>query len=275
MKDKPLVSVIIPIYNAELYIVQAIESILLQTLKNFELLLINDASTDNSLQIIKSFKKKDKRIKIINNKTNVQMAESLNLGIEKAKSEIIARMDQDDIAFINRLEVQYDFLQLHPEVAIVGNDIVIIDKDETIIGTRTYHTTSDELKKTMFRYSPFAHPTVMFRKDSYQKIGGYDATKYPCEDIDFWFRLGREYEFASIARPLLKYRLITTSSSHNNVLKTEIMGFKIKINAIKNYGYKPSIYDIVYNIAQFVTAWFMPAGNRIGLYNLLRSKKII
>lgn len=273
--NKPLVSVVISIYNAETYIAQAIESILSQTLQNFELILIDDASTDNTLQIINSFKKKDKRIKVIRNKKNLHMAESLNLAIDQAKSDIIARMDQDDISLPKRLEIQYEFLKSHPDIAIVGNDIIVIDERNTTVGKRIYPITSDQLKKIMFRYSPFAHPTVMFRKDAYLKTGRYDGTKYPCEDIDFWFRLGRKYKFASIPMPLLKYRLIPTSSSHNNVLRTEIMGFIIKINAIKKYGYKPTFYDIVYNILQFATAWFMPTDSRIQLYNLLRSKKII
>lgn len=275
MKDKPLVSVIIPIYNAQDYIAEAIESVLSQTLKDFELILVNDASTDDTLSIANSFKKKDKRIRVINNKKNLQMAESLNLGIREAKADLIARMDQDDISLSERLETQYNFLKTHPDVAIVGNDISIIDEKGKTIGKRTYPTTSSGLKYIMFRYSPFAHPTVMFRKLAYQKVKGYDPKTYPCDDIDFWFRLGKKYEFGSIPRILFKYRLTISSSSHNNVLKTEIMGFKIKIRAIKTYGYKPTLFDIIYNIMQFITAWLMPTRQRILLYNLLRGRKII
>lgn len=275
MIHKPLVSVILPVYNAKQYLAEAIESVLSQTLKDFELILINDASTDNTLAITNSFKKRDRRIRVINNKKNLQMAESLNLGIREAKADLIARMDQDDISLPERLEIQYKFLQSYPDVAIVGNDISIIDEKGKIIGKRTYPTTSSSLKYIMFRYSPFAHPTVMFRKLAYQKVKGYDPKTYPCDDIDFWFRLGKQYKFASIPRILFKYRLTIRSSSHNNVLKTEIMGFKIKIRAIKTYGYKPTLFDIIYNIMQFITAWFMPTRQRILLYNFLRSRKII
>ena len=275
MRYKPLVSVILPVYNAQKYLAEAIESILSQTLKDFELILINDASTDNTLTIINSFKKKDKRIRVIHNKKNLLMAQSLNLGIKKAKADLIARMDQDDISLPERLEIQYKFLKSHPDIAIVGNDIFIIDEKGNIIGKRTYPITSSGLKYIMFRYSPFAHPTVMFLKLAYQKVKGYDPETYPCDDIDFWFRLGKEYKFASIPKRLFKYRLTITSSSHNNVLKTEVMGFKIKLKAIKKYKYKPTVFDIIYNIIQFVTAWFMPTRQRIFLYNFLRSRKII
>lgn len=274
-KDKPLVSVVMPIYNAEKYLTQAIESILSQTLENFELILINDASTDKTLQIIRKYKKRDNRIRIINNKKNLQMAQSLNLAISKAESDLIARMDQDDISFPNRLEVQYDFMNSHPSVAIVGNNIIIINEKNKVIGKRTYPTTSNGLKKILFRYSAFAHPTVMFRKSAFQKVKGYNQEKHPCEDIDLWFRLGKKYEFASIPSFLLKYRVSLVSGSHKNLKNTEIIGLKIKIEAIKKYGYKPVLYDVIYNILQFVTLWFMPFAARIRLYNLLRGRNLI
>lgn len=274
-KNKLLVSVVMPIYNAERYLTQAIDSILSQTLENFELILINDASTDKTLQIINKFKKKDKRIRIINNKKNLQMAESLNLAIDQADSDIIARMDQDDISLPNRLKVQYAFMQSHPNVAIVGNDVLIINENGKVISKRTYPTVSNHLKETMFRYSAFAHPTVMFRKHAFQKVKGYDPKKHPCEDIDLWFRLGRESQFASIPSFLLKYRLSFISGSHQNLKKTEIIGLKIKIDAIKKYGYKPTLYDIIYNILQFATLWFMPFVARIKFYNILRSRNLI
>ncbi len=274
-KNKPLVSVVMPIYNAEPYLVQAIKSILLQTLENFELILINDASTDKTLQLIHKFQKKDRRIRLINNKKNLQMAKSLNIAINRTRSDIIARMDQDDIALPDRLKVQYAFLQNHPNVAIVGNDIIIIDEHDKVIGKRTYPTTSKDLKKILFRYSPFAHPTVMFRKYAFKKVGEYNLEKHPCEDIDLWFRLGKEYEFASIPNFLFKYRVSIKSGSHQNLKNTEILGFKIKIEAIKKYGYKPIFHDIIYIILQFATLWFMPFGARIRLYNLLRGRNLI
>lgn len=264
-----------PVYNAERFLHIAIKSILNQTLKNFELIIINDASSDKTLQIIYKFKKKDKRIRLINNKKNIQMSKSINLGISKAKADFIARMDQDDIALPNRFDIQYSFLKSHPNIAIVGSDIITINDSGDSIGKRTYPTTSKELKEVMFRYSPFAHPAVMFRRKVFAELGGFDPQMVPCEDTDFWFRLGEDYEFASIPFFLLKYRITSTSLSHQNVKNTEIVGFRIKINAMNKYGYKPSLYDIIYNILQFATAWFMPLGTRIRFYNFLRSRNLI
>lgn len=274
-KDKPLVSVVMSVYNTERYLAQAIKSILSQTIENFEFIIVNNGSTDKTSQIIYKFQKNDKRIKLIKNKKKLQIGTSLNNAIDQAKSDIIARMDPDDIAFPNRLQVQYTFLQHHSNVAIVGNDIILIDEYGKVIGKRTYPISSKGLKKILFRYSAFAHPTVMFRKQLFKKVGGYNPNKHPCEDIDLWFRLGKDYTFASIPIFLLKYRVLINSSSHQNLTHTEFLGLKIKIEAIRKYGYRPALYDIIYIILQFVTLWFMPFAARIRLYNSLRGKNLI
>lgn len=272
---KPLVSVVMPVFNAELFVARAIESIQQQTLKDYEFIIIDDASFDKTAMIVKQYAKKDPRIRFYRNKRNLQHARTLNICVKLAKTDYIARMDADDISLARRLETQFMFLQRNPRVAIVGNDILIIDLEGKIIGKRTYPPTSAQLKRIMFLYSPFAHPTVMFRKKIFQKLGGYDPKMAPCEDIELWFRLGKENEFASIQRILLKYRLYFSSVSHHSVQKTELLGFKIKLRAVKEYGYRPSRYDIFYNMLQFLTLWVMPNKMRIDLYNFLRGRKII
>ncbi|MCL4415426.1 MAG: glycosyltransferase, partial [Actinobacteria bacterium] len=155
----------------EHFIGQAIASILNQTFKDFELLIIDDSSTDKTRDIIKTYLKKDKRIKLIINKKNIKLASTLNKGIKEAKAEIIARMDPDDISNPDRLITQFNFFKKHPKVAIVGANIQIINTDGKPISTREYPTTSAKLKKIMFRYSPFAHPAIMFRKSTFEQFG--------------------------------------------------------------------------------------------------------
>lgn len=274
-KNKPLISVIMPAYNAKKYISGAIESILNQTFKKFELIIINDFSTDKTLDIIKSFSKKDSRVKIVNNDTRLDIACSLNKGISLAKSNIIARMDADDIAFLNRLELQYKLINSSKNIAVIGANIVIMDPAENEIATRSYPDSSAKLKDCLFRYSPFAHPVVCFRKNLFEEVGGYNPKYSPTEDLDLWFRLGSKYEFGSIPKPLLKYRLSEKSSSHKVLRDLEILVFKIRIKALTKYGYRPSIGDVIYNLLQFFTLWFMPAKFRIRLYNYLRNNNLI
>ena len=275
IKNKPLVSVVMPAHNAQKYISGAIESILNQTFKKFELIIVNDCSKDKTLEIIKYFSKKDPRIKIVNNDKRLDIAGSLNKGISKASSNIIVRMDADDISLPNRLELQYKLIESSKNIAAVGANIMLMDSEGKEIGSRRYPHSSKDLKSCLFRYSSFAHPVVVFRKDIFDQVGGYDPKFSPTEDLDLWFRLGRKYKFGSIPETLLKYRLYEKSSSHKSLKDVEILVFKIRLNAIIKHGFRPSLYDIIYNLFQFITLWFTPAEYRIKIYNLLRNNNII
>lgn len=273
--QSPLISVVMPAHNASKNISAAVDSILHQTFKRFELIVVNDASTDKTLQKLKSLVKKDKRIKILSNEKRLDIAGSLNRGIKEARSDIIARMDSDDISMPERLELQYELIMSSKKIAAVGANIVIMDENEKDLDTRNYPDNSEGLKKCLFKYSPFAHPVVMFRKKMFEKVGGYDPTYSPTEDLDLWFRLGRNYEFRSVPKLLLRYRLSKSSSSHSIMRKLELLVFRIRIKAILIYGYRPSISDIFYNLFQFLTLWITPVNYRIKIYNLLRNNNVI
>lgn len=264
-----------PVHNAQKYITIAIESILNQTLKEFELIIINDNSKDKTLEILKFFSKKDSRIKIINNETRLNIANSLNKGIGFAKSEIIARMDSDDISLPDRLEIQYKLINSSKNIAVVGANIMLIDSEGKEIGLRNYPDSSEKLKNCLFRYSSFAHPVVMFRKKMFDEVDRYDPQYSPTEDLDLWFRLGRNYKFRSVPRTLLKYRLDEKSSSHKALKDVEILVFKIRLKAMTKYGYLPSFYDVIYNLVQFITLWITPSEYRIKIYNILRNSNLI
>lgn len=275
MNKKPLVSVVMSVFNDDKYVRRAIESILNQTLKDIEFIIINDASRDNSLKTIRSYVRKDKRIRLINNPRELRLAPSLNLGVSHAKADLIARMDPDDISLPERLEIQYHYLQKNPNIAVAGANLSIIDESKKEVWVREYPTQSKDIKKVMLRYAPFAHPSVMIRKKVFEEFGGYDPKMKLCEDIDFWFKIGTKYDFGNIPEKLVQYTLSEKSGTHRNIKQTELLGFKIKLNAIIKYGYRPSLYDIFYNLLQFVTLWLMPTGLRIRLYNEVRSKGLI
>lgn len=274
-RKKPLVSVVMPVYNAERYLARAIESILSQTFKDFELLIVNDASTDNSSVIIKKYAKKDPRIRVVNNQKNLRIAMSLNKAVYLSEADIIARMDADDISHPRRLELQYNLIKRNPKIGVVGANMVVIDKNGKQISKREYPVTSKELKKVVFRYSPFAHPVVVFRKIIFEEFEGYDKKMVPCEDIDLWFKIGSKYEFATVPKFLLWYTLNPTAGGRKKLRNLELLGFRIKINAMKKYGYRPSLYDLIYNFGEFSTLWFMPTRARVWLYNFLRSRRLI
>ncbi len=205
----------------------------------------------------------------------MDIAGSLNKGINQAKADIIARMDADDISLPNRLEAQYKLIKSSNNIAVVGANIVIMDPEEKDISARSYPESSKELKKCFFKYSPFAHPVVMFRKKIFEEVGGYDPKYSPTEDLDLWFRMGIKHQFRSVPQLLLRYRLSEASSSHSIIRRLEMLVFRIRVKAIVKYGYRPNIFDITYNLMQFLTLWITPSIYRIKIYNLLRNNGII
>ena len=198
------ITVLLPIYNGEKYIRKAIDSILCQTFRNFEFLIINDYSTDQSEAIIKTYN--DPRIKFISNKSNLGLIETLNIGLKLAQGEYIARMDQDDISFSYRLEKQIAYLDNHPEIGVCGAGFRIIDNDDKFITETRFTNLSSLLSWQLHFFCPIAHPTVMMRKSLIKKIGGYNKNALYCEDYDLWTRLNPITHITNINEVLLSLR---------------------------------------------------------------------
>lgn len=163
---KPLVSVVIPVYNAGEFLAASIESILNQTYQNFEFIIINDASTDNSLKIINKYKKHHQKIKVISLKKNLNCGGDLcaNKGLKKAKGKYVARMDADDVAHPKRLETQIEFLEKNPGVFLVGSNAYVIDKKGNLIGNKLEPQTHESIYKSYFVIHPIIHPSCMYRR---------------------------------------------------------------------------------------------------------------
>lgn len=202
----PLISVIMPVYNAAQYLAESMESILAQTYDNFEFLVFNDGSKDNSLSIIQQYASRDPRIKVFDSKENKGYLVHLNEGLRVAQGEYIARMDSDDISVTTRFEKQVALLSSE-NADIVGSNVIFFSKDKES-GKKSkqalYHR---EALIQMIFSCPVYHPTVMFRKtivangDYY-----YDQHYYPAEDYELWSRLLPKYSFRNIEEPLVFYR---------------------------------------------------------------------
>ena len=186
-----------PVYNAEEYIAQAIESILTQVFSDFEFIMINDGSTDHSVEIIKTFK--DPRIILVENDKNEGIVYSLNKGLDRARGKYIARMDADDISLPHRLQRQVNFLQVHPEISVVGTGYLPIDECRNPTKPPIYRPEYPAVAKWFLLIgSPLAHPSVMYRKEIIQKIGGYSKDFPHAEDYELWTRLCQVSKICSI-----------------------------------------------------------------------------
>lgn len=211
MEKNILISVVIPVYNSESYINYAINSILNQTYQYFELIIINDGSTDNSVAIIESFK--DDRIKIINNKNNRGVAIVGNQGISKAKGKYIARLDADDIAHPKRLETQLQFLEKHTDVVILGSQAQILNTNKMLKQQLKVPIQSSILPIYSLFYCPFIQPSVMVRTDIIKEFY-YDNHFVSAEDYELWTRILKKYKGSNLSESLIQYRIHNTNFSN-------------------------------------------------------------
>src|ERR1035437_9636183 len=181
----PVISVLMPVYNAEPYLKEAIESVLNQSFRDFELLLIDDASTDKSVEIIKSYH--DNRIVLLQKPINSGYNDSLNMAIPFAKGEYIARMDADDLSLDNRFLKQYNYMEQHPDILVLGTMLKVIGAD---FSNKYHPITYDQVKLFSLMGSPVAHPTVFIRRSVFDTYNlKYDRNFEPAEDYDLWSRI--------------------------------------------------------------------------------------
>ena len=202
----PYISVILPVYNGGAFLEEAVESILSQTYRNFELLALNDGSTDNSLAILSHFAVRDDRVRVIS-RPNKGLTATLNEGISLARGDYIARMDHDDIAFPDRFVSQVEYLDSYPEIVAVGGQIVLIDATGRDLGPMRLPCSHEEIDEHHMRgASVLFHPTVMMRTRTVRAVGGYDETCEAAQDFDLWLRLAEAGRLANLDSVVLSYR---------------------------------------------------------------------
>jgi glycosyltransferase involved in cell wall biosynthesis len=209
-------TVLMPVYNGERFLREAIESILQQTWADFEFLIVNDASTDGSRDIITSYK--DPRIRLIDNPVNLGQTASLNRGLELASGYFIARQDQDDISLPDRLEKQVSFLEQNPSVALLGTGHIRINQDGKRLYTRWSPSEENHLEICwrLLTDNVFAHSSVVFRRDIvWQELGGYNGTIVIAQDYDLWSKIARRHEVHILNRPLVCIRYHNRNASVN------------------------------------------------------------
>ena len=277
MNNAPSISVIIPVKNGETHINEAIQSILNQTFTDFELIVVNDHSTDSTKSICQSIRKTDNRIVLIENQGEGLVC-ALNTGIKFAKAPYIARMDADDIAYPQRLEKQYNYMLDNPDCDVVGTFMRIIgwnstdgfrDEATTDVTFPLTHSEMIESLKSVGKFWVLSHPTVMTKTNVIRKVGGYRDRYARAEDLDLWVRLALSgHQLANIGETLLDYRAsetsVTSSGRLERYLSTSVLiGFMydgqnsieatltdpLSIKTISLYGKSDSAINRICNFA--------------------------
>jgi len=204
----PKVTIVLPTFNEDHdRLRRSLKSIELQTFKDFECLIIDESTDLTSIKICNTICENDSRFKHIRPEKRIGLAASLNLGIQQAKGYYIVRFDSDDICYPDRIKLQINFIDQNPEVGVLGGATEIINVNEVSIGNKYFPLTHDEISKGMLWTSTIAHPTVMARKDLFDRFGYYDQKFKNAEDVDLWLRwLNKGVVFANLPNILIKYR---------------------------------------------------------------------
>ena len=201
----PTVAVLMPFRNAAAFIEEAVRSVLAQTWRDFELIAVDDGSTDDSLSIVTALADQDRRVRVLAN-TGEGIADALETARGRTKAPFLARMDADDIAAPDRLERQMRFLEEHPEVVAVGGDVVLIDADGNVARRMDYPKGDEACRRFLTRGSPLCHPAVTLRAEAVARVGGYRAAFEPAEDYDLWLRLTQIGAIDNLDTVVLAYR---------------------------------------------------------------------
>lgn len=252
-RNKPTVSIILPVYNTAEYLKECIESILSQTYIDFELIIIDDASSDASSTIIEHYAMLDLRIRFLRNEVNWGIGFTRNRGLEVARGTYIANFDSDDIAFPKWIETQILFLENNPTVDIVGANFIFIDKSGKILLQKNNFPEYDrDIKKIIPLVCPIANNTVVIRKKCFDEMGGYRPSAHIAEDYDLWMRFREKYVFYNMQKCLVYYRVHGQNSimrERDRIVRETLADFR---NKAKNL-YPPSFIILRFVILSFVS----------------------
>lgn len=259
-----------PVHNEEQFLSESIDSILAQTYANFEFIIVDDGSTDTTPTILKKYARQDRRIKVITIKKS-GLAQALNIALAQAKGHYIARMDADDVSLPQRFEKQVAYLQKHTNIIAVGAQAELIDEYGQSLGLKSFPSQPKKLYEMMCVTMPIQHPLLMTYAHIMKKCSyGNHST---AEDVSMFFQLLMHGDFSNVPQVLLQYRIRPQSNSLKDPKKTFLLTLKSRFKGVRDYGYKPSVYGILVNLAQAAVVFLLPNALILNLYQFWRFKK--
>jgi len=276
IKNKqPLISIVMPVYNAGQFLGAAIESIRKQTHKHWELIATDDGSNDNSLAILKSYAKKDKRIRIFKNNKNLGVTKTANLCLAKTNSKWIARMDADDLMHPRRLEIQLKTLKQHPSVVVIGSQCTLIDKDSKKIGKKLFPTCPKDIFNMLFWACPVQQPSIMVNaKKLPQNFRWYDPETKTGEEIRFLIRISKYGQIVNYRHSLLQYRIHNHNLSLNQNQKQVFYNlFKIRLQMVLKGQYQPAFTSLILGLFETLIVTLLPEKAILPTFQAIRGMR--
>ena len=212
------VTVLMSVYNGERFVKEAIESILNQTLTDFEFIIVDDASSDETFEILQKYAKNDCRVIIEKNDFNLGLTKSLNKGLSKCKGKYIARLDADDIAVKNRLQKQYSYMESHSETSFLCSDVIVIGEKGHKLKETCVNPRGLPIEQFLLFNVPLIHSAMFFRRDVISRLGGYDENYHTRQDLELWLRaLRQNYHMDIMHEKLVFLRYHSASLSNNSI----------------------------------------------------------
>lgn len=248
--SSPAVSIVMAAYNEEQNIGRALESILAQTFTDWELIIIDDGSTDATTDVVRRYADKDSRLNLVCNANNLELSASLNKGIKLARADLIARADADDINLPERLSRQYEYMQAHEEVDVLGTGAYLLDETGRRVNAFSHPATHVELKNLPFLKIQFFHPSVMIRKRFFDTAGLYDPNYPNAEDKEMWLRgLSVGCRYANLPEPLIEYSTGGYVKSWRSIRKHALSLLRIARDLKIERGYRLALTLFAYTAA--------------------------
>jgi glycosyltransferase involved in cell wall biosynthesis len=278
-----LVSVIIPVFNAEKYLVASLESILRQSYRELEILICDDASTDQSLRVLQSFN--DPRIKMVRNEVNRGYLRTINLLLEMSTGDYIAFHDADDVSHMNRIASQIEFLNTHPDVALVGTNFNMIDeKGKVVHEHKNQMTDPSQIKSVLMNRNIFQKPSILFRRQVFEKIGGFREgflkLKNISEDYDWLLRASEHFAMSNVngKEPLYDYRSVPTAMTKGFQDVEQTFGHRIAqflANERRATGTDSMMREDWTTLFQMIEQWKTPYQNDPSLFSHEKAESLL
>lgn len=246
----PKVSVLMSVYNGDRFLKESIDSILSQTFTDFEFIIVNDASTDKTPDILKSYSFRDPRIKIITNEVNLGLTKSLNVGIRNSKGEYVARLDAGDISEKDRLLKEVKFLDDNLEYVLVGTGVLFVDSDDRVIKEIKVITENEKIKRNLIKHNQFIHSSIMIRREVLEKVGLYNEEWKYAQDYELYFRLCRYGKVANLPDYLVKYVVYENSITRKKNRKQISFSVRARVEAIIRGDYP--FWNYIYILAPLI-----------------------
>lgn len=267
-------AVLLPVYNAEKYLRECLDSILSQTVSDFELFVCDDGSTDGSFDILQEYAAKHSRIHVLSNPRNLGIVATRNhlLSAVSEKTDFIAWIDADDVMFPDRLRRQREFLESHPGIGGVGSSLEIIDEGSRVTGFRHYPETPEEIRRTLPRRNVLAQPALMIRRSLISQVGEYSSDCPVCQDYEYWLRCLEHSDFANLSEPLLHYRISSTQVKQSKLKQSLRITLQIQNEYFRRIGQARPFSLLIHHVLAHILLLF-PSTWIMRLFVLLTYRK--